>query len=491
MIEELEIILETTSKILQKHVNHSLRQNIVSENTDILNLWNEIEKNGLPKISVKEKFGGYEIPFFSILPLIKIVNNHGTPLPLSETILSNYILSESDINAPNGIVTFATNTKNLQIKNNMISGEILSVPYLNLTKNLLIVHEFNNVKKAILIDEINGEIIHKKNFLAEPRYDIKVENLNIAEMKPIKNNIDFNFLGAILRSAQMIGAMEKVVDLSINYCSERKQFGRTLSKFQAIQHQISEMAVELSASSAALSTITELGLGEKNSNDTAILKIRAGFAAGKIIALLIVHEFNNVKKAILIDEINGEIIHKKNFLAEPRYDIKVENLNIAEMKPIKNNIDFNFLGAILRSAQMIGAMEKVVDLSINYCSERKQFGRTLSKFQAIQHQISEMAVELSASSAALSTITELGLGEKNSNDTAILKIRAGFAAGKIIAISHQVHGAIGFTKEYELSYFTKNLNSWRNDFGNESFWEEFLGKRFLEKNNKNLWEYLT
>ena len=342
MIEELEIILETTSKILQKHVNHSLRQNIVSENTDILNLWNEIEKNGLPKISVKEKFGGYEIPFFSILPLIKIVNNHGTPLPLSETILSNYILSESDINPPNGIVTFATDTKNLQIKNNMISGEILSVPYLNLTKNLLIIHELNNVKKAILIDEINGEIINKKNFLAEPRYDIKVKNLNIAEIRPIKNNIDFNFLGAILRSAQMIGAMEKVLDLSINYCSERKQFGRALSKFQAIQHQISEMAVELSASSAALSTITELGLGEKNSNDTAILKIRAGFAAGKI-----------------------------------------------------------------------------------------------------------------------------------------------------IAISHQVHGAIGFTKEYELSYFTKNLNSWRNDFGNESFWEEFLGKRFLEKNNKNLWEYLT
>ena len=66
MIEELEIILETTSKILQKHVNHSLRQNIVSENTDILNLWNDIEKNGLPKISVKEKFGGFEIPFFSI-----------------------------------------------------------------------------------------------------------------------------------------------------------------------------------------------------------------------------------------------------------------------------------------------------------------------------------------------------------------------------------------------------------------------------------------
>ena len=342
MIEELEIILETTSKILQKHVNHGLRQNIVPESTGILNLWKDIEQNGLPKISVKEKFGGYEIPFFSILPLIKMINNYGTPLPLSETILSNYILSESDINPPNGIVTFATNTKNIQIENNMLSGDILSVPYLNLSKNLLIIHEFNNVKQAILISEINGEITHKKNFLAEPRCDIKVTNLNIAVIKPIKNNIDFNFLGAILRSTQMIGAMEKVLDLSINYCSERKQFGRALSKFQAIQHQIADMAVELSASSAALSAITDLDLGDKNYNDIAISKIRAGAAAGKL-----------------------------------------------------------------------------------------------------------------------------------------------------IAISHQVHGAIGFTKEYELSYFTKNLNSWRNDFGNESFWEDFLGKRFLEKSNENLWEYLT
>ena len=80
---------------------------------------------------------------------------------------------------------------------------------------------------------------------------------------------------------------------------------------------------------------------------------------------------------------------------------------------------------------------------------------------------------------------------KNKKDIAILKIRAGAAAGKVIAISHQVHGAIGFTQEYELAYFTRNLNSWRNDFGNESYWEDLLGKDFLENNNQNLWEYLT
>ena len=53
MNEELGIILETTSKILNKHVNHKLRQNIDNNNSDLINLWSEIEQLALPKIAVK------------------------------------------------------------------------------------------------------------------------------------------------------------------------------------------------------------------------------------------------------------------------------------------------------------------------------------------------------------------------------------------------------------------------------------------------------
>jgi acyl-CoA dehydrogenase len=102
-----------------------------------------------------------------------------------------------------------------------------------------------------------------------------------------------------------------------------------------------------------------------------------------------------------------------------------------------------------------------------------------------------MAIELAASNAALSSLKITNKLMPNLDDIAILKIRTGIAAGKLIAISHQVHGAMGFTKEYELSYFTKNLNSWRNDFGNETYWQNILGKNFLEKTNLSLWEYLT
>ena len=342
MSEELGIILETTSKVLNKHVNHQLRQNIDKENSDLTSLWNEIEQLGLPKIAVKEKFNGSGFPLSTILPIIKLSNNIGAPIPISETILSNYILSESDINPPNGILTYAMDAKNLKITGNEISGDLISVPYLNLTDKIILITEIEKSKKIILIKNSGEDKELKKNFLSEPRYNLKLKKCRILNVKPINLSLNFKHLGAIVRSAQMIGSMEKILDLCIDYCTQRKQFGRALSKFQAIQHQISEMAVELSASSAALSTLT-------NSDDIF----------------------------------------------------------------------------------------------------------------------------------------------KNKKDIAILKIRAGAAAGKVIAISHQVHGAIGFTQEYELAYFTRNLNSWRNDFGNESFWEDFLGKDFLENNNQNLWEYLT
>ena len=55
-------------------------------------MWNEVEEIGLPKIVVKEKFDGFNLEFASALPIIQLSNSLGAPIPLSETILCNYIL---------------------------------------------------------------------------------------------------------------------------------------------------------------------------------------------------------------------------------------------------------------------------------------------------------------------------------------------------------------------------------------------------------------
>ena len=186
----------------------------------------------------------------------------------------------------------------------------------------------------------------------------------------------------------------------------------------------------------------------------------------------------------------GKLKLQKNFLSEPKFDLDAAELEIISMMEKPEQIDVQNLLINVRSIQSFGAMEKILKLCIEYCSQRKQFGRTLSKFQMIQNHISEIALEVAASGASLSTLKNNNKNFYNLKSTAIPKIRTGIASGKVIALSHQVHGAMGFTKEYELSYFTKVLNSWRNEFGNEIYWQNILGKLFLNQ-NKNLWEFLN
>lgn len=139
---------------------------------------------------------------------------------------------------------------------------------------------------------------------------------------------------------------------------------------------------------------------------------------------------------------------------------------------------FTQICALARAAQMCGAMQGVLDLTLGFTAEREQFGRPLSKFQAIQHMLSEMAGELAASLAALQGAVETvqSDGPPDVRGVAAAKIRASEAAGIVAAHAHQAHGAIGYTGEYDLARYTRRLWRWREQFGNETEWAITLGR---------------
>jgi acyl-CoA dehydrogenase len=76
-------------------------------------------------------------------------------------------------------------------------------------------------------------------------------------------------------------------------------------------------------------------------------------------------------------------------------------------------------------------------------------------------------------------------------EAAAAKIRASEAAQEGSASAHQVHGAIGFTKEYILHRYTLRLLGWRDDFGNESHWAVELGNRIAKCGADDLWPLLA
>ena len=284
MKDEVKIILDICDKILLKNVDHHLRLSLEPNSTQFKNLKDEIISSELTKLLVKEELGGAGMTLNDIIPIVQLSAQYGTPVPFIETIISNFLLSELNIKPENDFITLTNKTENIIIKSDKISGTFKSIPYLNLAEKILVETEINNQKYIILFKK-GGKFKLQKNFLSEPKFDLDASELEIIYMIEKPEQIDVQNLLRNIRSIQSFGAMEKILKLCIEYCSQRKQFGRTLSKFQMIQNHISEIALEVAASGASLSTLKNNNKNFYNLKSTAIPKIRTGIASGKVIAL--------------------------------------------------------------------------------------------------------------------------------------------------------------------------------------------------------------
>lgn len=158
------------------------------------------------------------------------------------------------------------------------------------------------------------------------------------------------------------------------------------------------------------------------------------------------------------------------------------------------------MGAAVRAQQIAGALETVLHITTEYVQQRVAFGRTLSKFQAVQQSLArlagEVAAALTASSSAADALGRAAEGAPIASDDLLLevaaaKIRTGEAASDGAAIAHQAHGAIGFTDDYQLQLFSKALWGWRDDFGGETVWALRLGRAVAAAGSDAHWPALT
>lgn len=150
------------------------------------------------------------------------------------------------------------------------------------------------------------------------------------------------------------------------------------------------------------------------------------------------------------------------------------------------------LGAALRTIQIAGAAQAVVALTVDYVGVRQQFGRSLSKFQAIQQEMARMAGQSAVIYGAAGIAAEYLDAEPGpSLALAAAKARASEAAGVVASIAHQAHGAIGFSMEYRLGELTRALWSWREEFGGQAHWQQVVADAVLAVPAEELWPMVT
>jgi acyl-CoA dehydrogenase len=204
----------------------------------------------------------------------------------------------------------------------------------------------------------------------------------------------------------------------------------------------------------------------------------------------------------LVATSDARIARGENLAREPRDDLRFEGAKVVASGTARLPAGaVGILGAMIRSAQMAGALGMLLDASVRYAGERIQFGRPIGKFQAIQQELAKLAGHTAASEvaaeAAFAAADRAAEGERWGEafdptfEIAVAKARIGEAAEIAPGIAHQVHGAIGFTYEHALHFATRRLWAWQAEFGGANEWAARLGREALARGPDGLWPFLT
>ena len=150
------------------------------------------------------------------------------------------------------------------------------------------------------------------------------------------------------------------------------------------------------------------------------------------------------------------------------------------------SLDWRALAALAGAGLIAGALERAFEITTRYANERVQFGKPIAKLQVIQQQLSVMAEHVFAARMA----AQIGFHSSGSVPqdacAAVAKQRCSEAVAVCAPIAHAVHGAMGFTAEYELQRYTRRLHEWRLAYGGEGHWAQRLGEAFLHSDTHAL-----
>ena len=129
------------------------------------------------------------------------------------------------------------------------------------------------------------------------------------------------------------------------------------------------------------------------------------------------------------------------------------------------------LATLAISAEAVGIMEKMNEITLEYTKTREQFGETLSSFQALQHRMVDtfMAYEQTKSLLLMCAAKLTDKADDAMKAVSALKYQVGIAAKQVGEESVQLHGGMGVTDETNIGHFFKRLTTIRAIFGNTDY----------------------
>jgi len=140
------------------------------------------------------------------------------------------------------------------------------------------------------------------------------------------------------------------------------------------------------------------------------------------------------------------------------------------------------IATVALAAEMVGGMQRTLDLTVEYAKTRKQFGKPIGIFQAVQHQCADMYLETESSRSAV-YYAAWALQENASDAAAAVSIAKMYASDASRTVGNrgiQVHGGTGFTWENDIHLYYRRAKASETAFGDASFHRERLARLVID-----------
>lgn len=219
--------------------------------------------------------------------------------------------------------------------------------------------------------------------------------------------------------------------------------------------------------------------------------------AGEVERIVVLWPTGDGYRLTELDTADVVLTNGANLIGEPRDTVRIDTSGITG-HPVPKELtkQLGRRAALIRAIQVCAALDRAVALSIEHATSRVQFGRPLSKFQAIQNLISDAAAESALARAATQAAVHTAVGsdwQSEGLDFQIATARscAGHATSVVTRNAHQVHGAIGTTHEHRLHTYTRAALAWRAEFGSVRFWDEQVASAAVAAGGRQLWALIA
>jgi alkylation response protein AidB-like acyl-CoA dehydrogenase len=169
-------------------------------------------------------------------------------------------------------------------------------------------------------------------------------------------------------------------------------------------------------------------------------------------------------------------------LTRKLYSIEFSNAPAEEIGAISDLPRALDIATASLAAELVGGMQRTLDLTVEYAKTRKQFGKPIGMFQAVQHQCADMYLE---TESARSAVYYAGWAlEENSPDAAkavsIAKMYASDAARTVGNRGIQIHGGMGFTWENDIHLYYRRAKASETAFGDATFHRERIASLVID-----------